>query len=361
VQSLRKVAAPARFAAVVKSNAYGHGLARVAEAIAADVDMLCVYRVAEGCTIREAGVQGPVLVLGPVPPSELAAALAANLSISLWDAGSYLADAARTAREAGVPLRVHAKIETGVTRLGMAPERAAISISQLLSDSAFELEGAFTHLAAVEELESGYTLQQLERFESALRPVEAALRLRGALRHAAASAAAMLFPRARFDLVRVGISTYGLWPSPETRNALSEPIALEPALSWRTTLVSVRDVPAGTSVGYGCTFHTERPSRIGVLPIGYAEGIPRVASNRGAVLVEGSRAPIVGRVCMNMTMVDVTDIPLAHAGSVATLIGSNGNETLGAEDWGRWADTIDYEIVARLPAELPRVYREDPQ
>jgi alanine racemase len=359
VERLRKVAAPARFAAVVKSNAYGHGLRRVAQALEGDVDLLCVYRVEEGYEVREAGVRTPVLVLGPVPPRELPATHAANLAITLWDSGSYLADAARTAREAGTPLRVHAKIDTGATRLGMSPERAAIAISEMLGHPAFELEGAFTHLAAVEELESSYTLEQLERFDRALQPVAAALKVRGALRHAAASAAAMLFPRARLDLVRVGISTYGLWPSPETRDALQEPIVLEPALSWRSTLVTLRDVPAGTSVGYGCTFRTERPSRIGVLPIGYAEGIPRAVSNRGAVLVAGARAPIVGRVCMNMTMVDVTDIPQARPGSVVTLIGSDGAESLGAEDWGRWAETIDYEIVARLPAELPRIYRDD--
>ena len=359
VARLRALVGGVRFASVVKANAYGHGLAPVARALAGVVDLLCVYRVEEGLDIREAGIQAPVLVLGPVPPAALADAHAAGLAITLWDTGSYRADVARAARAASAPMRVHAKIDSGTTRLGLAARDAAVAIGGYLDDPALALDGVFTHLAAAEELESGFTLAQLERFEGALRPLEAALRARGVLRHAAASAAAMLFPHLRLDLVRVGIATYGLWPSPETRAALAHPLLLEPALSWRTHLAVVREVPAGTSVGYGCTYHTERPSRIGVLPIGYAEGIPRAVSNRGAVLVAGVRVPIVGRVCMNMTFVDVTDVPAAMPGATVTLIGDDGAATLSADDWASWAQTIGYEIVARLPAEIPRIHTED--
>ena len=359
VARLRALVGGVRFASVVKANAYGHGLAPVARALAGVVDLLCVYRVEEGLDIREAGIQAPVLVLGPVPPAALADAHAAGLAITLWDTGSYRADVARAARAASAPMRVHAKIDSGTTRLGLAARDAAVAIGGYLDDPALALDGVFTHLAAAEELESGFTLAQLERFEGALRPLDAALRARGVLRHAAASAAAMLFPHLRLDLVRVGIATYGLWPSPETRAALAHPLLLEPALSWRTHLVVVREVPAGTSVGYGCTYHTERPSRIGVLPIGYAEGIPRAVSNRGAVLVAGVRVPIVGRVCMNMTFVDVTDVPAAMPGATVTLIGDDGAATLSADDWASWAQTIGYEIVARLPAEIPRIHTED--
>jgi alanine racemase len=359
VARLRALVGGVRFASVVKANAYGHGLAPVARALAGVVDLLCVYRVEEGLDIREAGIQAPVLVLGPVPPAALADAHAAGLAITLWDTGSYRADVARAARAASAPMRVHAKIDSGTTRLGLAARDAAVAIGGYLDDPALALDGVFTHLAAAEELESGFTLAQLERFEGALRPLDAALRARGVLRHAAASAAAMLFPHLRLDLVRVGIATYGLWPSPETRAALAHPLLLEPALSWRTHLAVVREVPAGTSVGYGCTYHTERPSRIGVLPIGYAEGIPRAVSNRGAVLVAGVRVPIVGRVCMNMTFVDVTDVPAAMPGATVTLIGDDGAATLSADDWASWAQTIGYEIVARLPAEIPRIHTED--
>jgi alanine racemase len=360
VAMLRALVAPARFASVVKANAYGHGLTHVARTLARDVDMLCVYRGREALEIREAGVTTPLLVLGPTPVAELAELHAARVAIALWDDGRYRADAVRVARASGTPLAIHAKVDTGVSRLGLAPANAASTIAGYLDDAALRVDGVFTHLAAVEELESAFTLGQLERFETALLPIDPALRARGTLRHAAASAAAMLFPRLRLDLVRVGISTYGLWPSSETRSALALPLELEPALAWRTELVAVRDVPAGTSVGYGCTYHTERPARIGVLPIGYAEGIPRAVSNRGAVLVGGVRAPIVGRICMNMTLVDVTAARGAHAGQPVTLIGRDGAERLGADDWAAWAETIGYEIVARLPAEIPRVFRDEP-
>lgn len=359
VARLRALMAPAKFAAVVKANAYGHGLMRVAKALASEVEMLCVYRADEGLEIRAAGINTPVLVLGPVAASELASAHDANLALTLWDTGSYRDDAIRVARASGRPLRVHAKIDTGVTRLGLHADRAALAISDYLGDAALELEGAFTHLAAVEELESDYTTKQLLSFERALAPIDAALTSRGVLRHAAASAAAMLFPRLRLDLVRVGIATYGLWPSPETRKAWSQPFTLEPSLSWKTRLVVVRDVPEGTFVGYGCTYRTDAPARIGVIPIGYAEGIPRAVSNRGAVLIAGKRVPIIGRVCMNMTLVDVTDIPEAHPGSTVTLIGQDGELRLEAEDWAEWANTIDYEIVARLPSEIARAYTND--
>jgi alanine racemase len=342
--------------AVVKANAYGHGLEPVASAIAEHVDAFGVYRAAEALALREAGIENPVLVLGPVTTTELAPLRAAGVAITLWDTGSFRADVARAARAHGEPFDVHVKVETGVARLGLEPERAPLAIAEILDEPALRVAGVFTHLAAVEELESAFTLGQLDRFDGAVRPVAQALRARGAQLHAAASAAAMLFPRARLDLVRVGISTYGLWPSSQTRAALTRPLELVPALAWRSSLVVVRDVAALTPVGYGCTYHTTRPSRIGVLPIGYAEGVPRAVSNAGFVLVGGNRVPIVGRVCMNMTLVDVTDVPGAHAGQTATLIGRDGDESIGAEEWGTWAGTIDYEIVARLPAEIPRSY-----
>jgi len=156
--------------------------------------------------------------------------------------------------------------------------------------------------------------------------------------------------------VRIGIALYGLWPSPETQARVGDAIPLRPALRWTTTLVELRDVAPETSVGYGRTYRTTTNARIGVLPIGYAEGIPRAVSNRGAVLIDGKRCPIVGRVCMNMTMVDVTGVTNARSGSLVTLIGRDNDAILSAEDWADWAETIGYEIVTRLPRDIPRVY-----
>jgi alanine racemase len=159
-------------------------------------------------------------------------------------------------------------------------------------------------------------------------------------------------------MIRAGIATYGIWPSPETRAAVGQPDLLEPALAWTTKLVVVRDVPTGQAVGYGCTFVTERPSRIGVLPIGYAEGVPRGVSNSGTALVTGRRVPFVGRICMNMSFVDVTDVPQARPGSRVTLVGRDGDAWAYANDFAAAAGTIGYELVARLPAEVPRRYVE---
>jgi alanine racemase len=168
----------------------------------------------------------------------------------------------------------------------------------------------------------------------------------------------MLYPALRLDLVRAGIALYGIWPSPQTRAAVNGAVELEPALTWTTTLVVVRDVEAGRSVGYGCTFHTQRASRIGVLPVGYAEGVPRALSNRGEALVCGKRVPFVGRVCMNMAFVDLSDVPDAHPGSRVTLLGRDGDERIDPNDLAERADSIGYEIVARLPANIPRRYVE---
>lgn len=360
VARLAGLVAPARYAAVVKANAYGHGLIETARALEGRVAGFCVYRVDEAATLRAAGVGEPLLVLGPVEPSELGTALQCKAALTLWNA-SFARTLGRFARARGSRYPVHVKIDTGVTRLGLEPADAAAAIVAILDDGGLLLRGTFTHLGAAEELESAYTLEQLVRFEAALAPVDATLAAAGVLRHAAASAAAMLYPRARLDLVRAGIATYGIWPSPQTRAAASATLDLVPALTWTTKLVLTRDVEAGRSVGYGCTFTAARPSRIGVLPIGYAEGLPRALSGSdGVALLHGRRVPFIGRICMNMSFLDVTDVPSANTGSAVTLIGRDGNDALAADDLAAAAGTIGYELVARLPPDIPRRYVGSP-
>jgi alanine racemase len=359
VARLAALAAPARYAAVVKANAYGHGLAPVARALARSVAAFCVYRADEAVALRDAGIATPILVLGPLASDELEAAIGADAAIALWSEGAFLRDVEKHAKRNGRAVPVHAKIDTGVTRLGLDASAAPAALAAYLGNPVLEFAGVFTHLAAAEELESAYTLAQLDRFSRALEPHATALAERGVVRHAAASAAAMLFPKLRLDMVRAGIATYGIWPSSETRHAAAHTLELEPALTWTTDLVVVRDVEAGRSVGYGCTFHTSRPSRIGVLPIGYAEGLPRALSGNGTALVGGRRVPFVGRICMNMSFVDVTDVPNVRTGARVTLVGSDGAERIGANDLADAAGTIGYEILARLPAEMPRVYLDE--
>ena len=358
VATMRAAIAPAGYYAVVKADAYGHGLVPVARAIAAQVDGFCVYRADEAFALRAAGIERPILVLGPVERRELAALVASGIALALWDDGAFRDELARVARRANARAVVHVKIDTGVARLGLDPADAAGALARFLADPALDVRGAFTHLAAAEELESAFTLEQLARFDGALAPLDGTLAARGVARHAAASAAAMLFPKLRLDFVRAGIATYGIWPSEGTRRAAGDRIALAPALAWTTRCVVVRNVAAGRSVGYGCAFVTARPSRIAVLPIGYAEGLPRALSGRGRALVAGTCVPFVGRICMNMSFLDVTDAPLAHVGSTVTLVGRDGTLERSANDLALDAETIGYELVARLPPGIPRDYAD---
>jgi alanine racemase len=352
VDALAALVAPARVVPVIKSNAYGHGLVDVARILHDRVPRLAVYELDEALALRAAGISTPIHVLGPIPAAALDDAHAAGVELTLWDGSSYLDDVAAAAHHGGSPFRVHAKIDTGVARLGMRVADAPKRLQRYTDHPSLELAGAFSHLAAAEELDSTFTREQLDAFATATRGLAPDVE-----RHIAATAAAMLWPETRLDSVRAGIGIYGLWPSPETERTMRERgFALQPALEWRSKLVLVHDVPAHTPVGYGCAYHTKRPSRIGVLPIGYAEGLPRNAGERGHVLIAGHRCRIVGRVCMNMTFVDCTDAPEALPGSIVWLIGSDGTATIGAGELAAATGTIAYEIVTRLPAHVPRKY-----
>lgn len=357
VRGLRRLVAPAGICVVVKSDAYGHGLVPTARAIESDVARLAVYRLEEALTLREAGVRGPVHVLGPIPSARLREAVDAGVETTLWDAGTWRAELVAAALAAGRRAAVHLKIETGTTRFGLAPRDAPTAIGAALAEAALDVRGVFTHLAAAEEdVGTAYTIEQRDRFLAATASTAAALAERGAVRHAAASAAAIVYPSLRLGMVRTGIAAYGLWPSPWTRETARGRLVLTPALRYTSTLVVVREVPAGTSVGYDRTYVTERPARIGIIPIGYAEGIPRAASGRAEMLVHGRRVPVRGRICMNVTFVDVTEVPEARPGSAVTVIGADGDAVIGADAWAAWSDTISYEITTRLPSELPRRY-----
>lgn len=359
-RALRDLVAPARAAFVVKSNAYGHGIVEVARTVEPFSHRLCVYSIEEAAVLRDSGITRPIFVMGPVQSSELDEARARKAEIALWDTGSYLRAAIDSARKRGERVPVHVKINTGTTRLGLEPHDAHDAIEDYLRLPEIELTGIFSHLAAAEELDSPFTLGQLYTFTRALEPVEETLQRSSVrpIRHIAASAAAMLWPQTRLDMVRIGIALYGLWPSPQTRVAMNgAKFDLQPALSLHSSLAAVRSVDAGTPIGYGGSYHAPKRTRIGVVPLGYADGIPRLLSNRGAFLVGGERCPIVGRVCMNMTMIDLAGVPAAQPGAEVTLIGRQGAAEVSADEWGDWAETINYEIVTRLPAELPRSYQ----
>jgi alanine racemase len=357
--TLRDLVGAGKAAFVVKSNAYGHGLVETALAVEPFANRICVYALEEGIALREGGVTAKILVLGPIPPALLSDALAAKLEIALWDTKTFALRLAEAARKRHVAAQVHLKVNTGLNRLGLEPHELVDATEDYLRVSEIAIAGIFSHLSSAEELDSPYTMQQLETFERALAQVKPVLDARdlAPVCHIAASAAAMLWPQTRLDMSRFGIALYGLWPSPQTLRAMGDAaIGLEPALSYESELVVVRSIAAGAQVGYGSTYHAPRDMRIGVVPAGYGDGVPRALSNRGAFLVDGALCPIVGRVAMNMTSIDLSRAPNAHVGSKVTLLGTDGDARVDADMWATWSESINYEIVTRLPSELPREY-----
>ncbi|MHB8757063.1 MAG: alanine racemase [Bacillota bacterium] len=353
VKELIRVKEPrVKFMAVVKANGYGHGAVPVAKAaLAAGAEWLGVAILSEALELRRAGLAGPVLALGFTPPEQSDAVVANDISQTV-----YTVEAARALSEAaaraGRPARVHLKVDTGMGRLGVTPDEAGLAVTRAIAGlPGLILEGVFTHFATADAVDKGYARAQFERFAAFLARLEAA-GLRFGLRHAANSAALIDLPETHLDLVRAGIAIYGLYPSDEVERRVD----LRPAMSLKVRVAHVKEVPAGTGVSYGRTFVTGHPSVIATLPIGYADGYPRSLSSRGVVLVRGRRAPIIGRVCMDQCMADVTGIPGVTPGDEVVLMGRQGDEAVTADDLARLEGTINYEVVCDITARVPRVY-----
>jgi alanine racemase len=342
--------------AVVKGEAYGHGMTEVARtALKAGARWLGVFHLGEVVELREAGIDVPVLILGYVPREDLKEAIELQARITVSSA-----ETVEAAGQVGKTAYLHLKLETGTNRLGLSGEALEQVLSQIKKNGTLVLEGAHTHFANIEDTtEHGYAQEQLTRFTQMLEEI----RKQGfevPVPHTACTAAAILFPETYFELVRVGIGMYGLWPSKETYvSALKkgkDPLKLEPAMTWKTVVSQVKEVPAGSYIGYGCTYRTTRKTLIAVLPVGYANGYDRLLGNGGHVLIKGTRAPIRGRVCMNLTMVDVTDIPDVSLEEEVVLLGRQGEEQITAEQMASWAQTINYEIVTRADPHAPRKF-----
>ena len=351
LRRLREIAAPAGVMAVLKADAYGHGAVRVARtAVQHGAAMLATAVLAEAATLRAHGVAAPILVLGYTPAWQARDVVRLGVAVSLFslDAAQHLSRAAVAMQRPPVP--VHIKVDTGMHRLGLLPEEVVPLARQVAALPGVRIEGLFTHFATADDPDPAYALEQLRRFNAVLDSWRAAALPRPQFVHAANSAATLRFPEARFDLVRTGIALYGLAPGPE----VPLPEGFAPALALKTQLAQVKRLPAGEPVSYGATWVTPRESRIGVLPIGYADGFRRAPRNWGHVLVRGQRAPIVGRVCMDMCMVDVTDVPEARDGDEVVLIGTQGGVRLTAEEVAAQLGTISYEVVSQILARVPR-------
>ena len=339
---------------VVKADAYGHGAVPVARALEPLCNALAVSLVEEGLELRAAGIRAPIVVLGAYYGGHHDDVLAERLTPVVYDGGDLdrFADAAgRRGRRA----EVHVKVDTGMSRLGIDARELAGTLARARGLVGVRLAGLCTHFASADVPDPSATREALARFELCLAEARRA-GFEGIVRHAANSAAAVRFPEARLDAVRPGLALYGAMPS---RNV---PLpGLEPALRLSTRIMAVHDVPTGTGVSYGGLWRAGRPSRIATLPVGYADGYPRHVQ-RAEALVAGRRVPVVGAVCMDMLMVDVTDVPPAVAGlgDAVTLIGRDGPEEITVDDLAGWAGTINYEILCGISKRVPRILRDAP-
>jgi alanine racemase len=337
--------------AVVKADGYGHGAVPVARAaLAAGATWLGVARFEEAAELREAGLEVPILLLGLTPPERLAEAVALDVALTAWSAEQVDAAAVAAAR-AGRPARLHLKVDTGMSRLGVTPEGARDLAQHVRGRRAVVLEGIFTHFACADDPASSSADDQLRLFGEV---VDSLGDVRPPLVHAANSAAILRLPGSWLDLVRLGIAMYGLSPGA----AVPLLPGMRPAMTWKAVLAQVKTLPPGRGISYGHTYVTTRTERIGTLPVGYADGWRRIDGNE--VLVRGRRLPIVGRVCMDQCMVRLDDVPGAAPGDEVVLVGRQGDDEITGDDVAaRWG-TIGYEVVCVVGRRVPRVYRRGP-
>ncbi len=347
VRLLAERARPARVWAVVKANAYGHGaIACARAALGAGAAGLAVVCADEGEELRRAGVDAPILVVGYTPVSEAERAVALRLrpTVGAWDLVEALAAAGR---RAGWTVPIHLELESGLNRHGLPPDALIALAERARAVPGIEVEGLYTHFAAAEEGDQRFTRRQFEM----LREVSGRLPFVRE-RHCSASASVLLDREMALEAVRTGLSMYGYRPAPWCGTDAD----LSPVMSLRARVARVLDVERGATVGYGRTWAAPRPSRIALVMCGYADGYRRVFGNRANVLVRGRRAPVVGRVAMDMCMVDVSAVPGAAPGDVATLLGRDGDERIDADELAVLADTISWEILAGVTARVPRLY-----
>ncbi len=351
VRTIRSVlSANVELLAVVKANAYGLGAVPVSRAVlAAGASRLGVANLDEAAELRQAGIAAPILVLGYIPNSEAERVIDLRVAPTVASAG--LADALdRTCRRRRTRIPVHIKVDTGMGRFGLLPGEVEPLLRSFGSSSNLRFEGIYSHFATADSDDKSTALQQLQRFTTLLDTLKAS-GFEFACVHLANSAATLALPQAHFDMVRCGLALIG--HSPGESSVRSAP--LHPALALKSRVARVRTLPAGSGVGYGHVFTTTRPTDIALAPIGYAEGIRRVVTDRGRVLIRGRRAPLVGRVSMGYVTVDADGID-AEVDDEVVLIGRQGSEEISAEEVAAWSDTIVYEVFTGLSERLPRIY-----
>lgn len=344
-----------RMAGVVKSNAYGHNLTEFAlELEKLGIDMLAVDSITEALSLRRSGVKTPILVLGYTLPEMFVKAVGKNIHLTISSLpGLRVFLKSLYARK----IPIHLKVDTGMHRQGFLLEEKDTVLKLLLgAGKRVRVLGLYTHFATAKDPEDrAFTSKQIKEF-SVWRAAFQEKRF-AVFAHAGASAGTLLFPEAHFDMVRVGIGLYGVYPSEEIQRVYASALGLKPILSWKTIVSEIKNVPKGEAVGYDLTHRFKNPSRIAVCPVGYWHGFPRALSNNAFVLIRGKRAPVLGRVSMDMIIVDATHIPEVRVGDEVVLIGESGKEEVSATEFAHRAGTTAYEILTRLNPLMKRIYR----
>lgn len=337
--------------ASVKANAYGHGLRPVARtALEAGATWLAVHRIQAAIALREAGITAPILLLGHIPPSGIDLILEHRITPTLveWETARLISE------RATAPVHVHIKVDTGMSRYGLEPEWVIDFVRDVARLPHLVVEGLFSHFASADEHNLAFAHNQWTHFQAILKGVaDAGYPI--PLPHVCNSAGLVSMPEAHLAAVRPGLLIYGMAPSPES----VPPFPLRRALTLKSTVIKVRSLAPGVTISYGRTFTTEQPTRAALVSLGYGDGYPRLASNRGEVLIRGQRAPIRGRICMDQFVVDVTDIPDVAIGDEVVALGRQGDAEITAEEVAGWAQTINYEITTGLLPQVVRVYRRN--
>lgn len=349
VRLIRSAVRPStKVCAVIKADAYGHGAAQVARAaLAAGADYLAVAILSEAIDLRREGFTAPILILGYTPPRQSAQIVDNDISqtVFTFDAAEALS---QVAVAAGKKAKIHLKVDTGMTRIGIKPEEAGDFAAAIVKLPGINLEGVFSHFATADNKDKSYAWEQFDRFKHALAKIESK-GIKIPIRHIANSAATLEMPETHLDMVRPGIILYGLWPSDEVQRNID----LRPAMKLKARVGFVKDVPAKVSVSYGRTFFTAQETRLATLPVGYADGWTRLLSGKADVLIRGQRASVVGRICMDQCMIDVTSIPEVREGDIAVLF---GDDKLSADEVADKLGTINYEVVCMVGKRVPRHY-----
>ena len=338
--------------AVVKANAYGHGALPVARtALQSGATRLAIVRVNEGVQLRAGGISAPILVLGYALPGQATDIVRYRLTPTVNTLELAQALSAAVAEQGAASLPVHLKVDTGLGRFGLLPKEVLAFAQALVTLPGLALEGFWTHFASADEADKSYTYRQFELYCQVLQQLEDA-GIAIPVRHVANSAATLSLPDMHLDMVRCGITLYGLRPSAEVEMV----VPLRPAMALKSRVARLRTLPVGSSISYNRTYVAARPTLVALVPMGYGDGYRRGLSNKGAVLIHGQRAPIIGRVCMDQFMVDVSAIPDVRQDDEIVLLGRQGEGEINAEELGEWVGTNNYETVTGILARVPRVY-----